>query len=302
MLRVLTCFMLLLPIAAGAQQFNILATVNGQPISNYDVYERTKVIISSSDLPNTPEVQEELAPQMLQNLIDETLRKQAAEKEKITLSEREINQALSDIEKKNSLKPGGFADFVRGKGANPSAVIEQIEAQLLWQKLIALRIKPHVSLSDYEVKDAMEWIAKQNASPEVYLHVMVLDINDDKPNESKALAKRLVKELRDGKSFSTLAKNFSSSGTDGTVGWVPIDRLDPSIRNVVSALKKHQVAEPIIEQDAIRIIKIGNKRSADEGSFSKEKVEQLLLLRKQELAIQRYVKDLRQNAFIDKRI
>ena len=71
----------------------IAAVVNDEIVSIQDLRERVRMVIVTSGLPNSPEVAQRLAPQVLRTLIDEQLQLQEAARLNISITEEELAQA-----------------------------------------------------------------------------------------------------------------------------------------------------------------------------------------------------------------
>ena len=66
--------------AAGKELVGIVAVVNDSAISALDLIARTKMVALSSGLDDTPELRAQLAKPVLENLIEEKLQTQEAER------------------------------------------------------------------------------------------------------------------------------------------------------------------------------------------------------------------------------
>ena len=64
----------------------IAAVVNDDVISMYDLYARMKMVLLSLEIEDSPEVREELMPQIISLMVDERLKLQEAKKQKISIN------------------------------------------------------------------------------------------------------------------------------------------------------------------------------------------------------------------------
>src|SRR5688572_9051585 len=88
--------------APGAPEMRIAAVVNDEIISVFDLVSRIRMVLMSSNIPDSPDTRQKLAPQILRALIDEKLQLQEAKKKNVTATDSEINRALQQIEKQNN--------------------------------------------------------------------------------------------------------------------------------------------------------------------------------------------------------
>ncbi len=76
---------------------HIIAIVNDDVISQFDVENRLDFLIRKFHLSQTPAVRRHLLPQILQNLVDEHLKVQIAKSLSINLSNSEVSRAISSL-------------------------------------------------------------------------------------------------------------------------------------------------------------------------------------------------------------
>ena len=67
-----------------APDMRIAAVVNDQVISVFDLASRVRMVMISSNLPDTEEIRQRLASQVLRSLIDEKLQLQEARRQSVT--------------------------------------------------------------------------------------------------------------------------------------------------------------------------------------------------------------------------
>jgi peptidyl-prolyl cis-trans isomerase SurA len=291
-------------------EFGIAAVVNDEVISEKDLEERTSIILSTTRIPDSAKARKQLSRQVIQMLVDETLQKQEAKRLKIAIKDSEIENAKAEVEKQNKLKPGEFDTFVKKQGLDEESVLKQMEAQLLWTKIVYTRIRPLINLSDYEVKEAVERIANGSiGNEEVNLSEIVLIVQDEKELKNVSmLAENLYSELRKGADFAATAKEFSNSSSaanNGKIGWIPLRDLNQQLQSGLTATAKGDITSPIRTQLGFHIIKVHDRRQLEQTEQKlppEDKVRDMLTIKKMELEARKYLSDLRQRAFIEKRI
>ncbi len=252
--RALFCLLTFLALTAGAAPpardvQSIAAVVNHEVISVFDLLERMKLVIVSSDLKDTPETRQKLLPLVLRSLIDERLELQEAERLEITVSDDEINKALAQIEKTNNVKEGQIKEFFGKAGVNTETVIQQVRAGLAWGKVIRRRIRPTIDIGDDEVNEAYARVQANKNKPQNLLAEIFLAVDSpDKEPEVRSVADRLVREMRDGANFPALARQFSESASalsGGDLGWVPEDQLGPELDAAIKPIKPPALSNPV---------------------------------------------------------
>ncbi|MBF0129684.1 MAG: SurA N-terminal domain-containing protein, partial [Alphaproteobacteria bacterium] len=183
------------PAVAEGQQ-RIAAVVNDDVISIHDVNARLSLIIGSSNFPDTPEVRGKLLPQIIRMLIDEKLKMQQAKEFKITVTESDINSALSYVEKQNGLPPGGFEKFLAARGLDRSTAVEQLRADVAWVRVVQGTLLPTIRIGDDEVEAALAQMKANLGRPERLVSELFLPVdNPSREEEVLHLAQRLSEQI-----------------------------------------------------------------------------------------------------------
>ena len=224
---------MLAPVEAAAQQLGIVAVVNDEAISAFDVSQRMQIAISTSGLDNTAKNRERLAPRVLRTLIDETLQQQEAARLGLVVGEAELDEAIRTLEQRNNIPPGGFSGFLAAEGVELSAVLVQIRAELSWSKILRAEIMMNVEVSEEQINEAEARIGASKGKHRLLLSEIFLSF--DRPQQSMAIreeADRILSDLRQGADFGDIARQFSqgmSAYQAGDVGWMLEDRLAPQL-------------------------------------------------------------------------
>jgi peptidyl-prolyl cis-trans isomerase SurA len=242
----------------------IAATVNDDVISILDLQTRIHVVIVSSGITPTHRTKQRLKHQVLRTLIDERLQLQEAKRRNISVSIRNVETAISVLEKQNNLKPGRFNAFIKAKGLPETAVYERLKAQIAWSKLIRRRLLSRIIISDEEVKEVLENLEKRKGQIEYRLSEIFLPIDRANPKSRvKKTAQRLAKELRAGANFAAVARQFSgvaSGSVGGDMGWLHESALNDKLALTVSKMKQGEITDPIRILSGFQIYRLAEKR------------------------------------------
>jgi peptidyl-prolyl cis-trans isomerase SurA len=261
----LTIGLTVISTAKAASTARVVATVNDDAITSIDLDERMQIAISSSKLPDTAEVKARLREQILQALIDERLAMQEGERLGITLAAEELDQAKRGVEKHNNVQEGKLEEFLKTQGVSANAVMEQIRAQIMWSKIVARKIRPRVTVSTREIQEANEKISSASGLMEVNIGEIVLPVPEPSLEEDALkLAEKLADEIRNGKSFAAIAKQFSRSPSaeqGGNVGWIGLSQLSPPVAKTVGQLSRGSISEPLRLNDGYYLFALYDKRA-----------------------------------------
>ncbi len=242
-------FALVLATTAQAQVTRIIAVVNNDIVTVDDVNARLNLIMRTSGIPDTPQNRQELTKRVLQTLIDEKLEMQEAARFKVSVDKNEIDKALGGIETRNNMPKGGLDAYLKRAGIDRRSLVDQITASLTWNKVVQARYSSDVTVSDAEVNDEITRIKADFGKPQSHVAEIFLAIdNPTQAPEVKALADRLINQVRQGANFAALAQQFSqspSAATGGDIGWVTPTQFGPPLDEAIARMNPGQISYPI---------------------------------------------------------
>lgn len=249
----------------ATQGMGIEAVVGEHAISTYDVENRIRFIIATTQLSNTPDVVERIRPQVIRSLIDERLQLQEAERNNITITAQEVNQAIGLIEQQRQIPPGAIDHILQENRIPSDTFTHQIRAQLAWNRVMMLKIRPYVRVTEEEIALAGKRFtaapAPVSLNEDLEIGIISLPVEKaSKEAETRQLADKLTNEIRMGANFEELARQFSSTGKVDTF-WVSPRQLDPAIAKVLAGAKAGFVSEPARTADGFTIVKVYHTRS-----------------------------------------
>ncbi len=252
------------PGAPTADAMQIIAVVNGDVITNDDVSNRGRLFALSTGLPVTPEVLARLRPQVLKQLVDERLRLQEVQRRRIGVSDREIAEAIGEIEQRNGMPKGALGTSLRGQGVALRTLIDQVRVQLGWTRVLREELGAKAEITDADVAEQLRIFKDQIGKPEFRISEIFIPIDDlSKTADARRFADTVIAQLRAGAPFPVVAAQFSQSQTalqGGDLGWLRRNQLDPAVAAVAQEMPPGAVSNPIDVPGGISIITLRAKR------------------------------------------
>ncbi len=258
---------------SGKPDMSIAAVVGDEAISSYDVANRIKFIVATARISNTPDMLKVIRPQVLRSLVDEKLQVQEAKKNKIEISSQDVTEAIADIEKQRGMPPGTIGHMLSSSGVPEDAFRQQIRAQLMWNKFLIRKVRPNIHISDEELRIATRKYSmnppkkKEAPSAPMEYKIAVIAMPVEKPGQEasvKALAAKLVQQIRAGASFEEVSRQFSSvaanSGGKIEAFWVRLGQLDPIVAQSINGAQKGTITDPMRNAQGYTVIKVYDTR------------------------------------------
>jgi len=180
-----------------SSELRILAIVNDEPISAFDLDQRLNLIIRSSSLPDTTKSRRTLAPRVLRSLIDESLKLQEARRLNVSVSAKDLASATRQLERQNRLPPGRLGAFLKARGISKTTLDRQLQAAIAWPTLIRRRFARTVKITDDEVDRALARYTANAKKPRHLLAEIFLAV--ETPSEETRVrqnAQKIIAELK----------------------------------------------------------------------------------------------------------
>lgn len=252
------------PLHAQDQQ-RIVALVNDEVVSQRDLNERMRIIMATTRLPeNNPEILRAVREQALRSLIDDRLQMQEAKRRGISISQQDLDTAISAVERQMSIPAGRFEEFMRRAGIDPAAVSHQIRTEITWGRMVRARTNAQSSVTEQDIDEALAKLrASAGQTEELISEILVPVDSPDQEEPQRQLALRIIEQIRGGANFPALARQFSRGTTaanGGDVGWVQRGTLNEEVEAVVAKLEKGQISDPIRTVGGWQIVALRDRR------------------------------------------
>ncbi|WP_343712924.1 peptidylprolyl isomerase [Inquilinus sp.] len=254
----------------------IAAVVNDDAITVADLQMRLRLALMSSGLPATPDNQQRMLPQVLRLLIDEKLQGQEAKRAGIGVPPQDVDKALAAIAGQNHMSTQQLFGMLKGTGVPQAALEDQVRAQLAWRQLVQRRFISQIEVSDTQVDEVVERLKANQGKPQYLVASIFLAVDQDAGEaQVKALADRLVSEIRRGAPFPAVARQFSQAAgaqSGGDMGWVLAGQLEPALDQVLGTMQQGQVSDPIRTLGGYNILLLRDKRTVNAATATGVKV------------------------------
>ncbi len=243
----------------------IAAVVNDEVISVADVLSRLRMVMLSSNLTDSPETRQRIAAQVLRTIVDEKLQMQEAKRQNVTATDEEVNKALGQIEKQNNMQAGQLDQVLKSHGIERTALVDQLTASIVWQKLVRRLVSQTNVVSDEEIDYALKRAKETANEPQSRVAEIFLAVdNPQQEDEVRRLAERLTEQMKQGARFSAVAQQFSQSATaavGGDIGWVRPEQLSPELGKVVAQMRPGELSPPIRAGAGYYLVLVVDRRS-----------------------------------------
>ncbi len=271
---------------------------------------------------NVISVQEqEMYRELLDRMIDDRLEEQQADKAHVSVTPDEVDRGIANIAAQAQSQQGRPVSVddvlaeVHRRGMTDQDFRDEIRRQILEGKLIELRVRPRVRVTDQDAHAAYQhWVQELKEKQPVDVRTLPLHVpassTPGQVEARRALAQEIVDKARGGTDFCELVTSYSDDtstrDTCGSRGPQPFAGLLPPIQDAIRATKPGTVSDPILvhtpPDDAIVVLMYGGETKAPPFDQVKGEMDQQALLDALERARKQWLKELRGKVYIDVRL
>ena len=240
------------------------AVVNGYVITGTDIDQRLALVTAASEAPVAEDELLRLRVQVLRNLIDETLKIQAAAAAELPATREEVEQTYQQLAAQNfAADPKKMDQYLTSIGSTPASLKRQIEGEVAWENLLRRNITPLVNVSAEEVNDVLARLEASRGTDEYRLGEIFLASTTENRATVLANMQAIMEQLKAGGSFVAYARQYSEATTavvGGDLGWVRLGQLPPQLSTVARSMQTGQLNGPIEIPGGFSILYLINKR------------------------------------------
>lgn len=287
----------------------IIAIVNDDVITKSELNQAlaiAKAQIAQQQMNTPPEKM--LRKQVLDQLINKKLQLQIAKQAGVQVTDSDLDNAISNVAKQNNISINELYERLNQEGMSTTQYRSEIRDQMLIQKVQQQEIISHINITPEEIaKFSRSKIAEDPGSKEYLIEDILLPTSDEPSAEeitfTRERAKSILTRLRKGQVLREIAlseSNVKNPMQSEELEWHPLSELPTAFTEEVSHMQAKEIAGPIQTGNGFHILILKNVRATgtQQSALSKKQIEELLLQRKFEAALQTWVSKIRSQAYI----
>lgn len=251
----------------------IVAVIGEYALLLSDLKRRAKPMLAQihERVPAGPQrsaYESELYKELLQQMVDERLIQVAAERAQKKVTSEEIDNGLQNLAANQNLSVDELVDAAVQSGITGQELREQVQRQLLEQKMLSLRVMPRVRISSQDVRVGYDKLKREERKrlsfkPQWILLVIPPGASAEVKAERRALADDIVAQARAGVPFEQLAAKYSDDAASrtngGDLGTVKPGVLSQSLEDAALGLDIGQVSAPFMYESHLVILRIADR-------------------------------------------
>jgi peptidyl-prolyl cis-trans isomerase SurA len=295
----------------------VVAVVGERPILLSELRQRARphlhqIIAKNPTAAQQAAAESELFREILNRMIDDRLEEQAADKARLTVTPEDVDNALKNVATANRLSVRDLITQARGMGLTEQDYRDELRRQILEGKLVQLRVRGRVRVTDQDARAAYgHWVKDMAQQTPADVRLLALRIQ---PGASAAQiaqlesqAQQLVMRARAGEDFCKLVAQHSDDpdtrDTCGSRGPLPLKAFIQPIQEAVSVMKEGEVANPIrYGTEAVLVVQLHKAKAMPTFEEVKPQMYERSYAEAMDRARRQWLLELRRGVYIDVRM
>jgi peptidyl-prolyl cis-trans isomerase SurA len=280
---------------ARAQQ--VAAFVNGEPITTFDIEQRSKFLqLSAHKAPARQEV--------LDQLVDEKLKIQEASRYTMDAPKPEIERAMTNMAGRAGMNLEQFTQALAGRGIKIDTVRSRMRADIAWNNLVRARFPATLSVEEKEVRDAVEkkGSAGDTVAYDYRLRQILFIIPKGSPQSAIEGRMREAEALRSRFENCESGISFARALRDVAVR-DPVRRssadLPDNLREVLNSTAVGKLTKPEVNPQGVAVFAVCEKRENPTDTPQRRAARNELFQSRFDAQSKRYIAELRRTGMIE---
>jgi peptidyl-prolyl cis-trans isomerase SurA len=281
---------------------SVAVMVNGDPITSYDIEQRTKLNFLTTHKPSDRQ-------QVVNELIDEKLKIKEAKKYGVDPSASDVDQAFASMSGRMRVSPEQLTKSLESQGIRSDTLKARIRADMVWTSLVRGRYKESLQVGEKDVAAAVQASGggdekQEGDSFEYKMQPIVLVVPrgsapavvEGRQKEAEALRNR-VQTCADA---NALFKSMPNAAIRDTVVKTSAD-IPQVLREVLDKTPIGHLTAPEITKQGVEMVALCARQPTTIDTPKKKEIRDKMYAEKYEAKSKWYLGELRKAAMIEYR-
>jgi peptidyl-prolyl cis-trans isomerase SurA len=274
----------------------IVAIVGGEPITEVDIQQRSRLIELSTQ-------KKQSRQEVLDDLIDDKLKIQLSKRYIAEVPKRDIETAFANMARRAGMTPAQFAKSTSSQGVSPEALKARIHADFVWSQIVRGKFQGSLQVGDKEVEVKMQGTNSEEPTNYEYKLRPVLFLVprgaapaalEARKKDAEALRARFQnceEGLRSAMALPDVAVRETITRQAADLG--------EAQRKVLNDTPVGRLTPPDFTPQGVEVFALCSKTTAKGDTPAKRKVRDEMYNERYQAASKKFLKELRSQALIE---
>ncbi|MGA9089818.1 MAG: SurA N-terminal domain-containing protein [Bradyrhizobium sp.] len=279
----------------------VAVMVNGEPITNYDIEQRGKLVTLTTHKPADRQ-------QVIDELIDEKVKIREGKKFGIDPSAADVDQSYGAMATRMRITTDQLTKSLESQGIRPDTLKSRVKADMVWSNLVRGRFKESLQVSEKEVAAAVQEKGgdekPDTQSFEYKMQPIVLIVPRGSPPDAIETRKKEAEALRGRIQTCAEANAFFKSMQNAAIREAVIKTsadIPAPLREVLDSTPVGHLTPPEVTKQGVEMVALCARDPTTVDTPRKKEIREKMYTEKYEAKSKSYLQESRRAAMIEYR-
>jgi peptidyl-prolyl cis-trans isomerase SurA len=288
---------LLIGVNAPAHAQSVACMVNGDPITNYDIEQRTKLNFLSTH-------KQSARQDIINELVDEKVKIKEAKKFGVDPGSSDIDQSYGSMASRMRITPDQLTKSLESQGIRPDTLKARLKAEMVWTSLVRGRYKESLQVGEKEVNAAAQEGGEKTETDafEYQMQPIVLivprgaapAVTESRRKEADALRER-IQSCGDANSYF---KSMPNAAIREIVTRTSADIPAP-LRELLDKTPIGHLTPPEVTKQGVEMVALCGRKATTVDTPKKREIREKMYAQKYEAKSKSYLEESRKASMIE---
>lgn len=301
LLLALAAALVLAGLPAPSQAQNIVVMVNGDPITDYDIEQRSK--LDQLTTQKTPSRQE-----VINELIDDKVKIKEGKKFGVEPTASDVDQSFAGMGSRMRLNAEQLTKSLESQGVRPETLKARIKAEIVWTSLVRGRYKERLLVSDKDVAAAVAAAGgdsdQQGQAFEYKMQPIVLIVSNSSNQAVMEARHKEAEALRARVQTCADANNVFKTTANAVIKEIVVKTsadIPPNLRKLLDDTPIGHLTPPEATKQGIQMVALCARTPTTVDTPKKRQIREEMYTKKYEATSKAYLQEVRKAAMIEYR-
>jgi peptidyl-prolyl cis-trans isomerase SurA len=283
-----------------AQAQTVCVMVNGEPVTEYDIDQRSKLdFISTHKQASRQDV--------LNELIDEKVKIKEAKKFGVDPTDSDIDQSYGEMGSRMHITADQLTKSLESQGIRPDTLKTRLRSELVWGSLVRGRFKERLQVGEKDVVTAVKaegGDVQQMDAFEYTMRPVVLIVPRGSPSAATEVRQKEAEALRSRVQTCDEANSYFKTMQNAVIRDAVVKTsadIPANLRKVLDDTPIGHLTPPEVTKDGIQMVALCGRKATTIDTPKKQEIRNKMFAQKYEAQSKSYLQEVRKAAMIEYR-
>ena len=278
----------------------VVVMVNGEPITNYDIEQRSKLNFLTTH-------KQASRQDVINELIDEKVKIKEAKKFGVDPGSTDVDQAYASMSQRMHITTEQLTKSLEVQGIRPETLKARIKADMVWTSLVRGRYKESLQVGEKDVAAAVREKGDEKSEVEAFeykLQPVVLIVPRGSPPAAIDVRRKEAEALRERVQSCEEANSYFKSIQNAAIRDVVTKTtadIPEVLRGVLDKTPIGHLTPPEVTKQGIEMVVLCGRKPTTIDTPKKREIREKMFAEKYEAKSKSYLQEVRRAAMIEYR-